>query len=413
MASKNSISLAKKVPRPASKAAKAPVVTAKKGSQKQPATPKSSKPKAVKPGAVRQKPSGGISLVNPARGGVAASAAARADRSEGSKRQERQKVASNLLGEALQPGVLEASERFPVPKLQGLFAISSEQGIFVGLAAPPNTQILVRVGLAQRLPREWILPFDEGRAALGLQTMQLSKDLQAMVYLAFVPLVALGAADLLTGEQLFGGQTLTGSLVTFSVTCEYYRQAKPQALAAKLMKLEELFAQVFEKTLTVEHPLRKGFESLREQQTVARQSKAVSDTVQGHREHDITLASLSAMRELISQMPADLNDLKERFVADPQNEGLAQVFGKKLLAATRKDDPDSQQEKGQATDNELESFLTELSLLEFALVLKEQARSTPTPAKTRRQRSAGQVPSKPKTSRPANARGAGASRALS
>lgn len=432
MASKTTMGASKKTTsRPAIKATKAPASKKETGSQKttalknsapqpakpQPAKPKlakpqPAKPKSVKPGGARQKPSGGLALLKPARSGVASTAAARADRSVSSKQQERQKAASNLLGEALQPEALEASVRLPVPSLQGLFAISSEQGIFVGVAAPPNTQPLVRVGLAQRLPREWILPFDESRAALGLQTMQLSNDIQAMVYLAFVPLVALGAADLLKGEQLFGGQTLTGSLVTFPVACEYYRQAKPQAVAAKLMKLEDLFAQVFEKTLAADHPLRKGFENLREQKVKAEQSKSQASTWQGHHDQDMASASLSAMRAFLSQMPSDMQALKDRFLAEPQNEESAQAFGKKLLAATRQDALGGQRENGESTHAELESFLTELALLEFALVEKEQVHKTPKPVKTRQRKTTARASTEAKSRPSTNARAAVALRAL-
>jgi hypothetical protein len=368
----------------ASKATKASAATAQKVSvQKAPRlVSKAAKAPAPKPAV------GGVAMVTPARGGVASSAAARADRSVKTKRQERQKAASGLLGEALQPEALEASERLPVPSLQGLFAISTEQGLFVGLAAPPNTQPLVRVGLAQRLPREWILPFDESRAALGLETMTLSQDLKAMVYLAFIPLVALGAADILKGQQLVGGQTIAGQLVTFSVTCEYYRQAKPQALAAKLLKLEALFVQVFEKTLAADHPLRKGFENLREQKTKAEQSRMQSSSWQGQQNADTASASLSATRTFLSQMPSDMQALKDRFLAEPQNEELAQAFGKKLLEATRQETFGRPNEHGDSKSDELEQFLTELTLLEFALVEREKALNAPKPAKTRQRKAA-------------------------
>lgn len=265
--------------------------------------------------AIRETATKGLTLVQPPKEGVARAAAEKNKKPRVTRRSSHQTPKAIT---SVEEASLVLAPPAKLPEVQSLMALTTEQGLLVLFGCPPEASLISRVGLAQSLPQPWILPADETKRLIQHDLVTVKEGQQARIYLAFVPLVALGPADMLSGQQQFGAEVEGLGLMTFSADCTPYNKADPRRLANMVLRFPALFAGVVSRRFETEHALRKGIERLQQEAEQRLHQRQQAQEIQSTLSHIQT---------------ADVTELEREFLLNPDRPQLAAGFAERIRPA--------------------------------------------------------------------------------
>ena len=260
--------------------------------------------------AIRETGAKGLTLVQPPKEGVARAAAEKNKKPRVTRRASGAAVSSISMPAPTEPAKL--------PQVQLLMALSTEPGLLVLFASSIEASLVSRVGLAQSLPQPWLLPADEAKRLLSHEVVEAKPDQKARVYLAFVPMVALGPADLLSGPQTFGAEVEGQGLVTFTGECKPYNKADARRLANGVLKFSRLFMEVVPQRYEPDHAFRVGLERL------------VHDAEQRQMQANQAQSAENLKAEIEG---ADVLALEHRFLLNPDDATVTKAFADRIRPA--------------------------------------------------------------------------------